>query len=289
MGTALVVKDTSQCGSVQTDTLRSGVRAGAVAFAVVLLAGCASSAGEISGRPLVYKVGPGDPPGTIYSKAGVIYKERTATENTPAPDARQVRVARAETAPAPAATPAPQSAPAAPAPVATVQAAPAATPAPAVPPPAAPTPAPAVAPAPAPVAPAAPINSPAPAAAPTAGALGPSALDARYTQATRYGDLLFLSGQIAIDLNTGEPIADRSVEAQTRKVMENIQRVLETHGLNLANVLSTQVYLRSINNLGPMDAAYRKFFKGAPPARTVVEVSNLPRGMEVQISAVAGK
>jgi 2-iminobutanoate/2-iminopropanoate deaminase len=264
--------------------------AGAVAFAVVLLAGCASSQGEISGRPLVYKVGPGDPPSTIYSKAGVIYKERAGAESAPAPEVRPVQVAHAEAAPAPAATPVPQSAPTTPAPVATVPTAPAATPAPAAP---APTtvapPAPAAAPSLPAAVPAAQINSPAPAAAPSAGALGPSALDARYTQATRYGDLLFLSGQIAIDLTSGEPIADRSVEAQTRKVMENIQRILEAHGLNLANVLSTQVYLRSINNLGPMDAAYRKFFKGAPPARTVVEVSNLPRGMEVQISAVAGK
>ena len=275
MGTALEVEDTSQCGSVRAATLRSGLRASAAALALVFISGCAVTSTELSGRPLVYKVGPGDPASSIHSKQGVVYKERTGAESAPAPTqySRPAQVALVEPTPAttaPAATP-PAAAP----------------PAPTTPASAVASPAPTAAAAPAVDATAAPATPPA--AAPAAAALGPGALDMRYTQATRYGDLLFLSGQIAIDLTTGAEITDRSIEAQTRKVMENVQRILEAHGLTLANVLSTQVYLRSINNLAPMDAAYRKFFKGAPPARTVVEVSNLPRGMEVQISAVAGK
>jgi len=277
MGTALEVEDTSQCGSVRAATLRSGLCASAAALTLVFISGCAVTSTELSGRPLVYKVGPGDAASSIHSKQGIVYKERTGAESAPAPTqyARPAQVALVEPTPAttaPAATP-----PAAATPAPTTPQAPAA---------AVTQPAPAAA-APAVDAPAAPAVPAA--AAPAAAALGPGALDMRYTQATRYGDLLFLSGQIAIDLTTGAEIADRSIEAQTRKVMENVQRILEAHGLTLANVLSTQVYLRSINNLAPMDAAYRKFFKGAPPARTVVEVSNLPRGMEVQISAVAGK
>lgn len=263
MGTALEAGNKPQFAFARpaANVLRPGLQAGALMLAVVLTTGCALS-GDGPGRSFVYKSGPGDPPSTIHSKAGVVYKVRDgALAEEPA---RPTQIARAET-PAPVAPP----------PAATAPAAPAVAPA---------SPAPVAAP----VAPVA--AAPAPATvAPAAAAVGPSVLDARYTQASRYGDLLFLSGQIAIDLNTGEPSADLSVDAQTRKVMENIQRILEAQGLTMANVLSTQVYLRSINNLTLMDSVYRKFFKGAPPARTVVEVSNLPRGMEVQISAVAGK
>ena len=266
MGTALEIEASSQWACFHAHKSRSGSLLSAAVSALFFISGCASSTGsmpDFAGRPLVYKVGPGDPPSTIHTKAGIVYKERVSSDSAPSSAQQPVQIARAESpappAPAPSTiAPAPSTAPATTAPAPT-NAAP----------------------------PVAPATSAA--AAPAAGALGSSVLDARYTQATRYGDLLFLSGQIAIDLVTGEPIADLSIEAQTRKVMENIQRILEVHGLTMANVLSTQVYLRTINNLTPMDAAYRKFFKTMAPARTVVEVSNLPRGMEVQISAVAGK
>lgn len=238
--------------------MRGVFAASVLTVAGFCIAGCASESSgvDLTGRPLVYKVGPGDPPSTIHTKAGVVYKERTSEPAPAAESARPTQVARAEAPP-----PAPPAAAA-----------------PTAPPVAAAAPAPVAAPAPAPTA-----------TAPLAAAVAPSTLDSRYTQASRYGDLLFLSGQIAIDLSSGELIADRSIEAQTQKVMENIQRILEANGLTMANVLSTQVFLRNINNVNPMDSVYRKFFKGAPPARTIVEVSNLPRGMEVQISAVAGK
>jgi 2-iminobutanoate/2-iminopropanoate deaminase len=266
MGTAVEAGEFPQVTFATADAtvLRRIVQAGIGLLAAASITGCVSGA-DPGGRSFVYRSGPGDPPSTIHSKAGVVYKVREAAPEAEPARATQTQTARAD-------VPAPMATPVAPAPAAP---APAAPPAPA---PAAVSP-PAVAPtAPAPVA-----------AAPAAAAVGSSVLDARYTQASRYGDLLFLSGQIAIDLTTGEPAADLSVDAQTRKVMENIQRILEAQGLTMANVLSTQVYLRSINNLSLMDSVYRKFFKGAPPARTIVEVSNLPRGMEVQISAVAGK
>jgi len=254
MGTALD-GESWQRAAVLVAVLRKGSLAGSALLA--LLAGSACTSIESSsGRPFVYKVAPGDPPSTIHTAGGVIYKERGDPAALPVETPRatqaskEVQVARADVAPAPAPTP------------------------------------PAAVASPAPLAPPAPAAT---AAAPAAAALGPSALDSRYTQASRYGDLLFVSGQIALDLANGEPIADRSIEAQTQQVMENLRRILEANGLTTANVLSTHVYLRNINNLNPMDAVYRRFFKGAPPARTVVEVSNLPRGMEVQISAVAGK
>lgn len=111
----------------------------------------------------------------------------------------------------------------------------------------------------------------------------------RYTQASRYGDLLFVSGQIAVDPRNGNFDASQDVDAQTRRVLENIQSILEANRLTMANVVSTTVYIASISRLAAMDAVYHDYFRGAPPARTVVEVSNLPRGALVEISVVAGR
>ena len=111
----------------------------------------------------------------------------------------------------------------------------------------------------------------------------------RYTQATPYGDMLFVSGQIAIDLRSGSFDDGQDVEAQTRRVLENIRAILESNRLTMANVVLTTVYLANINNLSAMDRVYHGFFKGVPPARTVVEVTHLPRGALVEISVIAGR
>ena len=111
---------------------------------------------------------------------------------------------------------------------------------------------------------------------------------ARYTQASRYGDLLFVSGQIGNDLGSGN-FNGGDIQAQTRRALENVQAVLEANRLTMANIVSTTVYLTNISNLSAMDAVYHDFFRGNPPARTVVEVSNLPRGALVEISVVAGR
>jgi 2-iminobutanoate/2-iminopropanoate deaminase len=128
-------------------------------------------------------------------------------------------------------------------------------------------------------------------AAPAAGARASAADEVpnRYTQATRYGDLLFVSGQIALDLRSGAFDSQQSIEAQTRAVLENVRAILESHRLTMANIVSTTVYLSNISNLSKMDGVYRDFFRGTPPARSVVEVSNLPRGALVEISVIAGR
>jgi 2-iminobutanoate/2-iminopropanoate deaminase len=143
------------------------------------------------------------------------------------------------------------------------------------------------APSSAPLAAAAPAARPAQAAAQPAAAL-PSALT-RYTQATRYGDLLFLSGQIAVDSRTGEFAMDASIEDQTRKVLENVRSILELHGLTMSNALSVTVYLANIGSLPAVDGVYATFFKSTPPARSVVEVQRLPRGAQIEITVVAGR
>ena len=110
-----------------------------------------------------------------------------------------------------------------------------------------------------------------------------------YPQAARYGDLLFISGQIPIDPRTLQGDMDAKIEEQTRVAMENLRAVLEANRLTMANVVSTTVYLKNINDLAGMDTVYVRYFKTALPARSVVEVARLPRGALVEISAVAGR
>jgi 2-iminobutanoate/2-iminopropanoate deaminase len=128
---------------------------------------------------------------------------------------------------------------------------------------------------------------PPPAAAQAAPAT--SAAPGGYTQAARYGDLFFVSGQIAIDPRTGAFDAGANIEAQTTLAMENVRAILENNRLTMANVVSVTVYLNNITNIAAMDRVYETFFRGALPARSVVEVAKLPRGALVEISVVAGR
>lgn len=109
-----------------------------------------------------------------------------------------------------------------------------------------------------------------------------------YTQATRYGDLLFVSGQIAINPATNQMVGDK-IEGQTRQVMENIRQILEAHRLTMANVVSVTVYLKDLAQFRGMDETYETFFRTALPSRSVVEVARLPRGALVEISVIAGR
>ena len=109
-----------------------------------------------------------------------------------------------------------------------------------------------------------------------------------YTQASRYGDLLFISGQIGNDPRTGA-FEDAAIEVQTQRAMDNIRAILETNHLTMANIVSVTVYLSSLSNLAAADRAYQSYFRQSLPARSVVEVSKLPRGALVEISAIAGR
>lgn len=109
-----------------------------------------------------------------------------------------------------------------------------------------------------------------------------------YTQAARYGDLVFVSGQIALDARTGQ-LAGARIEEQARLALENIRAVLESHRLTLSNIVSVTVYLKDINDFRGMDTVYETYFRGAVPARSVVEVSRLPRGALIEISVIAGR
>ena len=85
---------------------------------------------------------------------------------------------------------------------------------------------------------------------------------------------------------TGEIVA-ADIESQTRQVLENLKAILETAGSSLSNVVKTTVYLKDLGDFAAMNAVYATFFKDAPPARTTVEISRLPRDARVEIDAIA--
>ena len=111
-------------------------------------------------------------------------------------------------------------------------------------------------------------------------ALGP------YSQAVRWGDLIFVSGQIPIDPATSQVVGD-DVAAQTERVLKNLAAILEAAGASLGQVLKTTVYLRDLNDFGKMNEVYVRFFSEQPPARATVQVARLPRDVSVEIEAVA--
>ena len=110
-----------------------------------------------------------------------------------------------------------------------------------------------------------------------------------YSQAVKFGNLLFLAGQIAIDPKTNQLMKDASIEDQTRLVLNNLKAVLEENGMTMENALSTTVFLKDLNDFAKMNAVYAEFFKSAAPARATVEVARLPRDVKVEIAMIAGK
>jgi 2-iminobutanoate/2-iminopropanoate deaminase len=131
---------------------------------------------------------------------------------------------------------------------------------------------------------------PAATSAPSAGiaAPAPTAAMGGYTQASRYGDLLFVSGQIGLDPVSNQ-MRGTTVADQTRAVMENLRAILEAHRLTLANVVSVTVYMRDLGEFRAMDDVYETYFRGNLPSRSVVQVSRLPRDALVEIAVVAGR
>lgn len=107
-----------------------------------------------------------------------------------------------------------------------------------------------------------------------------------YSQAIRAGRLVFVSGQIPIDPATGR-LVEGGVAAQTQRVLESLQAVLEASGSGLGHVLKTTVYLTDLGGFAEVNEIYARFFPESPPARSTVQVAALPRGAGVEIEAVA--
>ena len=100
------------------------------------------------------------------------------------------------------------------------------------------------------------------------------------------GELFFLSGQIPLDPSTGEVIQG-GIELQTQQVLKNLEEVLRAGGSSLDGVLKTTVYLRNLDDFPKMNEVYHRFFRQNAPARSTVEVSRLPRQVDVEIDAIA--
>jgi 2-iminobutanoate/2-iminopropanoate deaminase len=107
-----------------------------------------------------------------------------------------------------------------------------------------------------------------------------------YSQAVRTRDLLFLSGQIALDPASGQLTAG-DIREQTERVLKNLQEVLEAADSALERVVKTTVYLKDMNDFPAMNEVYGRFFTADPPARSTVEVARLPRDARVEIDVIA--
>ena len=109
-----------------------------------------------------------------------------------------------------------------------------------------------------------------------------------YSQAVRVGDLVFLSGQIALDPRSGEMVA-ADIGKETERVLENLGAVLRAAGVSFENVVRTTIYLVEMADFPKVNEVYAKRFSGTFPARATVAVAALPKGARVEIDAIAVK
>ena len=107
-----------------------------------------------------------------------------------------------------------------------------------------------------------------------------------YSQGILVDNVLYCSGQIPINPETGSMITE-SIEAETEQVLENLGAVLQAAKMKYTNVVSCRVYLTDMEDYGPFNEVYARYFKEALPARETVAVSGLPRGARIEISCVA--
>lgn len=109
-----------------------------------------------------------------------------------------------------------------------------------------------------------------------------------YSQAVQLGDILFCSGQIAIDPRTNE-VMKGSIPEQTELVMKNIKAVLAAASMDFSHVVKTTIFLTDMNDFAAVNSIYAKSFVGEPPARSTVAVSALPKGVNVEIEVIASR
>ncbi|HKV84517.1 MAG TPA: RidA family protein [Ktedonobacterales bacterium] len=107
-----------------------------------------------------------------------------------------------------------------------------------------------------------------------------------YSQAIACGDLIFASGQVALDPASGEFLAG-DIESQTRRALENLSAVLRAANSSLGQVIKTTVFLTSMANFAAMNAVYGEYFVGEPPARSTIGVAELPKNALVEIEVIA--
>lgn len=107
-----------------------------------------------------------------------------------------------------------------------------------------------------------------------------------YSQATTNGDLVFTAGQIPLTPD-GDLLDDEPIDAQAEQSLSNVEGVLAEEDLEMSDILKVTVYLDDIEDFDAMNDTYAEFFDDEPPARSAVEVANLPKGVGVEIEAIA--
>lgn len=109
-----------------------------------------------------------------------------------------------------------------------------------------------------------------------------------YSQAIQAGNMLFVSGQIAIQKSSGKLITD-DIESETAQVMKNIGDILTAAGFNFQHVVKSTIFLQDFNDFAKVNEVYGRSFPNNPPARETVEVSRLPKDVNIEISCIAVK
>ncbi len=109
-----------------------------------------------------------------------------------------------------------------------------------------------------------------------------------YSQAVVSGNMVFLSGQIPLDPESGK-VESTDIVAQTKQVMKNIEAVLASEGLTFKNVAKTTIFLTDLGNFQKVNEVYEAALQGVKPARSTVQVAALPRGVGVEIEMLAIK
>ncbi len=116
--------------------------------------------------------------------------------------------------------------------------------------------------------------------------LAPSAIGP-YSQGIRAGNLLFVSGQVPIDPATGNLISDKSIQAQTRRALQNLLAIVSAAGGSADNIVRTTVFLKDMGQFADMNAVYAEFFPSSPPARSTIEAARLPKDVSIEIDCIA--
>lgn len=107
-----------------------------------------------------------------------------------------------------------------------------------------------------------------------------------YSQAIKSNGFLFVSGQVALDPQTGEFVG-ADVRQQTERVLENLKAILDASGASFHHVVKTTVFLKDMNDFAAMNEVYARYFAAAPPARSTVQAARLPKDALVEIELIA--
>ena len=109
-----------------------------------------------------------------------------------------------------------------------------------------------------------------------------------YSQAVQTGNMLFISDQICLDPVTGE-LMNKDIQEETHKVMHNLKAILQKAGMDYNNVVKTNIFITDMHRFGEVNEVYGKYFTGNFPARETIQVSALPKFVNVEISMIAAE